>query len=1325
MILYFADRQMNIKGQASSGLCKGFKVLSDFKIEDVDSGVASFECHIGYEKADRAMIEAMTNAGNYLLRSHENENEFYTIIDSELDTKKQEVYIYAEDAGLDLLNEVALPFTAADSFPIANYINKWINDSGFEIGINEVPTTATRKLKWEGESTVTERLASIATQFGGYEISYSFEIKGLFITRKLVNIHKKRGRDTGEQLRLNKEVDRIITKKSVANIATAFYVTGGTPENSQTPITLKGYKYDDGDFFVDANGILKSRQANKKWSRYVWNKEPNKRTNGEGYVCKSYSYDTLNQATLCSHAITALKKVCDMEINFDVDFKRLPEGVKIGDRVNVIDDSGELYLYTRLLQLKTSVTDKEKTATLGEHLIKDGGISQKVIDLADQFAKVTVSVSRVTAIAEEAKAVADAAKGQVDEAIKDVAEAQEAVKDVAEVVETARQSAAQAQQAASAAQAVVDGVEGRIESLEGSLGNAQQAAANAQQAATTATQKATEAEAAATNAANDAKAAKKSSETAQGFAESAAANAGIAYGMAESAKADAQEASVTAAAAKLDAEQAKKDVADFEANLTTLEQIMTADYARKTDLTETEAQLQTQISQNAGEIELNANKVVRIDETTNKAAELAAAAFYGAMEAQTKATEAAQLAEAAQAEATIAQTAATEAQAEADIAQAAAETAKRAADQAEADLKAAQADLETVQSRADATEEEIAAAELAVQNAQTVTNSAKAQVVLAVTAAESAQETANTALKNATDARNAAEYAARQAEIANQVVGKVNQSAAAEALSKANEAQQTADTAQQTANTAVANAKTAQEAAQKTAADAAQAVADAEAADEQAAQAAADLIEAKQRLNEVLSDTDATTEEVKAAMANVEAAQLAADEAMQSATKAAEKAAQAAIDAAEAQTAANNAKTVADKAQTAADEAQAAADKAQDDVNALAVRVTSAETSIKQNSEQIELRAKKTEVVQYINDIDIGGRNLLINTGGGGSVSIADGKTVASSVTSWTNDGVLYLTCSTTGAEVYYRFMSPSESTDELYGLIPGKEYTLSGKAFVTTTSGTLERLAVRTQANIQGGGWTGGVNKNILLGDTEEWADFAVTFQIEATAKGYYVSLQLYYTGSWQGVIELKELQLEKGNKATDWTPALEETATREDVTNLETSFTVEAEGIKASVSAVENKASSNEEEISHANSLLEQLADSIKTLVRGKNGESLMTQTDTGWSFDFATILEELQNNTERVAQYDDRIKFGTYTNESGETEPSVEFSESSTEFKIIITNKRILFQEGGQTPTYIYNNTLVTENIEVKQELRQGGWVQEIRNNCLCLVWKGVSE
>ena len=234
MILYFADRMMNIKGQASTALLKGLQIIEDRKVKDTETGVASFECSISFDDKNRLLLEEMTEAGNYLLRSCDGENEFYTIIDTEIDTKRKEIYIYAEDAGLDLLNEIAGEYEADKSYPITYYVEKWIFDSGFEIGINEVPDTTERQLSWTGETTVTDRLASIATEFGGYEISYSFKVKGMEIERKYVNIHKKRGRELGVQLRLNRDIDRIITKKSVANLATAFVCTGGTMENSTT-----------------------------------------------------------------------------------------------------------------------------------------------------------------------------------------------------------------------------------------------------------------------------------------------------------------------------------------------------------------------------------------------------------------------------------------------------------------------------------------------------------------------------------------------------------------------------------------------------------------------------------------------------------------------------------------------------------------------------------------------------------------------------------------------------------------------------------------------------------------------------------------------------------------------------------------------------------------------------------------------------------------------------------------------------------------------------------------------------------------------------------
>ena len=126
---------------------------------------------------------------------------------------------------------------------------------------------------------------------------------------------------------------------------------------------------------------------------------------------------------------------------------------------------------------------------------------------------------------------------------------------------------------------------------------------------------------------------------------------------------------------------------------------------------------------------------------------------------------------------------------------------------------------------------------------------------------------------------------------------------------------------------------------------------------------------------------DSTAEEVEAAKTAVATAQVAADKAKSDAATAQSTADTAKTNASNAQKAADTAKTAADNAQKAANDAQKAADKAQDDVNALTKRVVNAETSIKQNSEAITLRATKKEVTQSIKDLQIGGRNLQLGSG--------------------------------------------------------------------------------------------------------------------------------------------------------------------------------------------------------------------------------------------------------------------------------------------------------------------------------------------------------
>ena len=390
MIIYFADRQLNITGHASTSLPGGFRIFDDLTSEDIDSGVSTFSCRISYNDSTRAELEEIVSVGKFILKSSgtafsEKENIYdslYTIIETEFDTLSQEIYLYAEDAGLDLINKV-VPAATLTNKTVGQMLSSFI-PSDWTINLIGAPT-GTLTYEWQGENTATERINSVAALFN-CEVYYSFVIERFMVTAKVINVIPKRGNQIPEaQLRLDRDIDRIVTKTSIVNLATAYSVTGGTPEGKSTPVNLKNYSYSytdpkTGDVYsVDATtGQMRNTSAMRRWSSVLDN---------DGLILKSFTFDTTDKAVLAGQARAALQTVSTVAINYEVDFTRLPDDIRIGDRVYIIDEDGELFLEARLLKIETSVANVTQKATVGEFLIKESGIAEKVQALADAFAE--------------------------------------------------------------------------------------------------------------------------------------------------------------------------------------------------------------------------------------------------------------------------------------------------------------------------------------------------------------------------------------------------------------------------------------------------------------------------------------------------------------------------------------------------------------------------------------------------------------------------------------------------------------------------------------------------------------------------------------------------------------------------------------------------------------------------------------------------------------------------------------------------------------------------------------------------------------------------
>ena len=215
-------------------------------------------------------------------------------------------------------------------------------------------------------------------------------------------------------------------------------------------------------------------------------------------------------------------------------------------------------------------------------------------------------------------------------------------------------------------------------------------------------------------------------------------------------------------------------------------------------------------------------------------------------------------------------------------------------------------------------------------------------------------------------------------------------------------------------------------------------------------------------------------------------------------------------------------------------------------------------------------------------------------------------------------------------------------------------------------------------------------------------------------------------YAPNQLGVL-VKKIKVEVGNRATDWSPAPEDMATLEEVNDV---YTL--------ADSAENKAV-------NAQTLIDQLSDSIATLVTDSNGESLMVQTESGWTFstkqiqdtvdmtsesldlltkdmgDINSAVGILQQAVSDLGVLSKYVKITTY-----EDEPCIELGEGDSDFKLLITNTRILFMEGSNILAYMANQEVHIKKTVIEEELQQGGFVWKVRSNGnMGLMWKGVSS
>lgn len=451
---------------------------------------------------------------------------------------------------------------------------------------------------------------------------------------------------------------------------------------------------------------------------------------------------------------------------------------------------------------------------------------------------------------------------------------------------------------------------------------------------------------------------------------------------------------------------------------------------------------------------------------------------------------------------------------------------------------------------------------------------------------------------------------------------------------------------------------------------------------------------------------------------------------------------------------------------TTVSDTYATKDDVDSDIDDLKDRMTTAETSISQQVDAISLRATKTEV-NTAKEAAISAASTDATTKANKALEDANANTSETlknySTTAQMNAAIdLKADGITSTVRATYATIdnlnATKEDIDNLTiggrNLLPGtafegdiKRYerlesygTEGGFHFVPTIqieSGVeyVLSLFMRGNANINfyeinnGGNIAHNWIDRTDLSDTE-YRRFQITFAVrdDRTFIDAYICTRWgednTLVGDWFE-IKPKSLKLERGNRATDWTPAPEDMATTEEVNRAQET----ADG--ATTKAL------------NAETIIQQLKDSIKMLVTDENGATLMKQTGDSWTFntgpinslinktsdDLASLTEELGGTKTVVDALNDAVddlgEIAAYVKigETNEGDPYIELGEGDSEFKLRITNTGMTFTEGSAVLAYFNNQSLHVEKVVVKQELQQGGFVWMTRSNGnLGLVWKG---
>ena len=389
MEYYFADRKSNILGVGSTDGKGEWRIDNDIETQSVDNRPAvELSLDIHFTTDQEQAVNEMAKETNFILYQDEEGNGHQMVIESVEHNSLGHIHsIVASDAGNDLINETVGAFKADKPYTIADYITRFTNDSGWEIGINEFPDNV-RTLEWTSEESSLARIIAVAKDFDAV-LSFGFEFVGTNLVKRVINIRHEEAGDSLISFEMNKDINNIVTHRDTYDMETSIKAYGAVPESTdgstnQDPINLIGYNWTDptGQFVLDQYGFLHDTIAVQKYSRLLSNSNPNPTQSDWNRV---KTFDSKSQAELLQAALADLKKYNHPNETYDIDLVNSPY-VPLNQTVHIADENQQLFLSAKVLSIQRSRANHSVQLTLGEFAHETVSFDERLSDLANQMA---------------------------------------------------------------------------------------------------------------------------------------------------------------------------------------------------------------------------------------------------------------------------------------------------------------------------------------------------------------------------------------------------------------------------------------------------------------------------------------------------------------------------------------------------------------------------------------------------------------------------------------------------------------------------------------------------------------------------------------------------------------------------------------------------------------------------------------------------------------------------------------------------------------------------------------------------------------------------